>query len=224
MSEPIRLVYMGDSITFGQYIDPKDRWSATIDGWLRELRLPMEIETFNRGISGETTRQGLERFPADVQDTRPQVMTLQFGLNDCNCWDTDGGLPRVSERAFTANLVEMIERARRFGADEIVLSTNHRTLKRVRLPSGEIYDDRNARYSELTREVAAETGVALCDVWSAFAPLSDEELEPLLLPFPDQLHLSPEGNALYAETIWPFVQAAVLEVADAEPLAQVDLG
>jgi lysophospholipase L1-like esterase len=216
----IRIVYMGDSITFGQYVDSSLRWSATIDARLRELSLPIEFETFNRGISGETTRQGLERFPSDVQDLRPTVMTLQFGLNDCNCWDTDEGLPRVSERAFMANLIEMIERARRFGAEEIILSTNHRTLKRKRLPNGEIYDDRNVKYSELIREVAAETGVTLCDIFQAFAPLSDEELEPLVLPFPDQLHLSPEGNALYAETIWPFVRTAVLDVVGRESIIQ----
>jgi lysophospholipase L1-like esterase len=220
LTEPIRIVYMGDSITFGQYFDPSLRWSTTSDERLREISLTVSFETFNRGISGETTRQGLERFSTDVQELRPSVMTLQFGLNDCNCWDTDEGLPRVSERAFTANLVEMIERARRFGTEEIVLSTNHRTLKRNRLPNGEIYEDRNTRYSELIREVAAETGVALCDVWEAFEPLSDAELEPLLLPFPDLLHLSQEGNALYADAIWPFVRDAVLAVAGDESLSQ----
>lgn len=220
MSHEIRIVYMGDSITFGQYLDPSLRWTTTIDERLNELALPVSFATFNRGISGETTRQGLERFPADVQELRPTVMTLEFGLNDCNCWETDEGLPRVSERAYTANLVEMIERARRFGARQIILSTNHRTLKRHRLPNGEIYEDRNTRYSELVREVAAETGVTLCDIWQAFAPLSDEELAQLVLPSPDLLHLSQEGNALYAETIWPFVRDAALAVAADESLSK----
>ena len=49
-----------------------------------------------------------------MQELEPDVMTLQFGLNDCNCWETDRGLPRVSEEAFRANLIEMIERARLF--------------------------------------------------------------------------------------------------------------
>jgi lysophospholipase L1-like esterase len=222
VSDALRIVYMGDSITFGQYLDPADRWSTAIDARLGELDPPVEIETFNRGISGETTRQGLERFATDVQALRPHVMTLQFGLNDCNCWDSDEGLPRVSERAFSANLVEMIERARRFGALEIVLATNHRTLKRKRLPSGEIYEDRNERYSELTRAVAKETAVELCDVQQVFAPFSDEELERLVLPFPDQLHLSPEGNSVYADAIWPFVRAAVERVAGERPLRQAE--
>ena len=91
----------------------------------------------NRGVSGETTRQGLERFPNDLQQYRPDIVTLQFGLNDCNCWVSDGGLPRVSEAAYRANLREMIERARRFGARHIIMSTNHPTLRHKVLLSGE---------------------------------------------------------------------------------------
>ena len=64
-------------------------------------------------------------------------MTLQFGLNASNCWDTDRGLPRVSEAAYEANLVEMIARARKFGARHIVLSTNHPTLRHRPLASGQ---------------------------------------------------------------------------------------
>ena len=208
------VVYMGDSITFGQYLDPSVRWTALIDQRLGERFPGVELRSFNRGISGETTRMGLERFPRDVQELRPDVMTLQFGLNDCNCWETDEGLPRVSEAAFRANLIEMIERARRFGARAIVLSTNHRTLRRDVLPSGEVYEDGNERYSEIIREVAAETGVDLCDIRAVFEPFDDEQLAATLLPEPDLLHLSEEGNAIYAAAIWPHVERAVASLLE----------
>ncbi|MFO0773150.1 MAG: SGNH/GDSL hydrolase family protein [Nitrospiraceae bacterium] len=205
------LVHMGDSITFGQYVDPTLRWTSLIENRLRahERTQDRDIQTFNRGISGETTRMGLERFPSDVQALRPDVMTLQFGLNDCNCWQTDLGAPRVSERAFAANLTEMIDRARRFGAREIVLATNHRTLRRAELMSGEAYEDANARYSEVIRRVAQEAAVTLCDMREVFMPFDDATLERMLLPAPDQLHLSIEGNRVYADAIWPFVLKAV---------------
>lgn len=204
----ITVVHMGDSITFGQYLDPSVRWTSLVEERLHAEFEDVEIRAFNRGISGETTRMGLERFPRDVQDVGPDVMTLQFGLNDCNCWQTDAGLPRVSEAAFRANLVEMIERARRFGAGQIVLATNHRTLRRDVLPSGEVYEDANERYSEIVRDVAVETGVDLCDIRAAFDPFDDEKLAAMLLPEPDLLHLSEEGNAVYAEAIWPHVEHA----------------
>lgn len=214
---PLAIVHMGDSITFGQYVDPTLRWSTLIGTWLRDEFPNVEVVSLNRGVSGETTRMGLERFPRDVQESGAAVMTLQFGLNDCNCWQTDGGLPRVSERAFAANLVEMVARARRAGVSEIIMQTNHRTLRRAPLPSGEIYEDANARYSELIRAVARETESTLCDIRGVFEPLDDETLDHLLLPPPDVLHLSEEGNAVYADAIYPYVTAAVARALGLAP-------
>jgi lysophospholipase L1-like esterase len=205
---------MGDSITYGQYVDPQARWTALVEKWLEEmlLEMPFRIENINRGISGETTRMGLERFPGAVQNSSPDILTLQYGLNDCNCWETDRGMPRVSRGAYRENLTEMIARARRFGASEIVLANNHRTLREKLMPNGEQYEDANYAYGEISREVAVKTNVAFCDVHKAFSGRSMDELETLLLPYPDQLHLSAEGNRLYAETIWPFVKRAVENV------------
>ena len=123
----VTVVFMGDSITEGQYVEESSRWTHLVSASLnlKYLKSPVNLLFVSRGVSGETTRQGLERFPADVQNLQPDVMTLQYGLNDCNCWVTDRGLPRVSEPAYRANLIEMIDRARAFGAGEIVLSTNH---------------------------------------------------------------------------------------------------
>lgn len=212
----VNLVHMGDSITFGQYVETGLRWTSIIADRLTRIYLetPIHINSLNRGISGETTRMGLERFPADVQSANPDIMTLQFGLNDCNCWLSDRGLPRVSEEAFRANLIEMITRARRFGARKIILANNHPTLRHKVMISGERYEDANARYSEISREVAAATEVTFCDIRAAFAPYSAKELNDLLLPYPDHLHLSVEGNRIYAETIWPYIEDAVKAILE----------
>lgn len=209
----VTVVFMGDSITFGQYIETEKRWANGVSERLLQIYLntPVNLRLLVHGVSGETTRQGLERFPKDVQEQHPDVLTLQFGLNDCNCWQSDKGLPRVSPEAFRANLFEMIERARRFGARHIILSNNHRTLRRTVMLSGERYEDANERYSEIIRDVAGRAGVTFCDIRTAFARFSDDELEGLLLPYPDQLHLSPAGNRVYEETIWPLVRDAVAE-------------
>jgi lysophospholipase L1-like esterase len=165
-----------------------------------------------RGISGETTRQGLERFPRDVQAHAPDVMTLQFGLNDCNCWATDLGLPRVSEAAYRANLVEMIDRARRFGAREIVLSNNHTTLRQKPMLNGRTLEQQRMAYNRIVAEVAVETDVTFCDIESAFSSLDGDALAENLLPYPDWLHLSLAGHRRYAAAIEPFVATAVTRV------------
>jgi lysophospholipase L1-like esterase len=222
LDREITVVHMGDSITFGQHIDAATRWTSLLADRLGPLCADVGVRyhAHNRGVSGETTRQGLERFPVDVQDLRPDIVTLQFGLNDCNCWDTDRGLPRVSARAFEANLVEMIVRARHFGARQIVLANNHRTLRRAATASGEPYEEANRRYSEIARGVADETEVLFCDIRAVFDRFDDAELADLLLPPPDTLHLSVQGNHVYADAIEPLVRAA-LAAEDVSLVAEV---
>jgi lysophospholipase L1-like esterase len=204
------IVFMGDSITGGQYVEPSVRWTALVgDAIVREyLSTPVNFNMLVRGVSGETTRQGLERFPNDLQQYRPDIVTLQFGLNDCNCWVSDAGLPRVSEAAYRANLAEMIERAQRFGA-RVILSTNHPTLRHKVLLSGESLEQRRLRYNDIVREVAASSGAELCDMEQAFAAFDYRELAEMLLPYPDQLHLSVAGHRHYANYILPRIRGAI---------------
>jgi lysophospholipase L1-like esterase len=211
----ITVVYMGDSITEGQYVHHSVRWTTVVTASLRK-RFESSCSDlhffFNRGVSGETTRQGLERFPRDVQNARPDVVTLQFGLNDCNCWDTDNGLPRVSELAYRANLIEMIERASRFGTRHIIFSTNHPTLRHKILACGESLETRRKRYNDIVREVASTTKTTLCDIENAFNHFSETELQDMLLSEPDVLHLSARGHRYYAQTILPFLESAMNDV------------
>lgn len=207
----LTLVYMGDSITEGQYVDAALRWTDLISDRLhrRFLQSAVNLMLLNQGVSGETTRQGLERFARSVQVHQPEIMTLQFGLNDCNCWVTDRGLPRVSLDAYRANLEEMIDRARTFGARQIILSTNHPTLRRKRLLSGESLEDSRRRYNDAVRKIADERNVTLCDIDAAFGGISDDELETLLLPYPDHLHLSPKGHLRYAAVIQKVIEVSI---------------
>lgn len=214
--EPITIVFMGDSITEGQYVHHSQRWTERVTREIRAFASDLidtdQLHFFNRGISGETTRQGLERFPRDVQVLQPNVMTLQFGLNDCNCWDTDRGLPRVSEAAYRANLLEMIARARVFGAAHIILSTNHPTLRHRKLICGQTLEERRVQYNEIVREVAKEANVILCDIEKAFANVDRDQLSTMLLPEPDVLHLSQQGHEKYASAIFVYIAEAVKQV------------
>lgn len=217
----ITVVFMGDSITEGQYIDPPHRWVDIVSNELTRqyANMPFNVIFLTRGVSGETSRQGLERFPRDVQANYPDVVTLQFGLNDCNYWDTDLGLPRVSEGAYRANLVEMIERCRRFGAQQVILSNNHVTLRHTKLAGGRTLEEQRMLYNAHAKDVARETGAVFCDIESEFAGISQRDLATELLESPDLLHLSRDGHVRYARKIQAYVAAAVSAVVDARGIA-----
>jgi lysophospholipase L1-like esterase len=211
----MNLIFMGDSITEGQYVDSSMCWPALVSAKLRPIaiNLGLELNCHNRGISSETTRQALERYPRDVQGLRPDIMTLQFGLNDCNCWDTDNGLSRVSEAAYRANLLEMIDRARHFGAQYIILSTNHAILRSQVMTNGITLDENRQRYNHIVRDVALQAGVILCDIGKAFEVFSREKLAKLLLAEPDLLHLSKLGHITYADHIFPLLEKVLTQYA-----------
>ena len=168
------IVTIGDSITVGQHLDPPDvPWPV--------LLTPQE-RIIVAAVPGDTTRLGLERFPRDVQAHEPDVVVIQFGHNDCNRWETDRGLPRVSPEAYVANLAEMIDRSRTFGAVPYLCTLTPSTRSEQHAKDVELYDG-------LLRGVARERGVALIDVRASFT-------DPDYLI--DGLHLSASGHRAYA--------------------------
>ena len=137
----------------------------------------------NAGVSGDTTRLGLERFPRDVQESGADTVLIQFGHNDANCWKTDRGLPRVSNTAFGANLVEMIDRARAFGIKPVLLGMT----RPARDPA---YVEKCWQYN---RSIVIRTtvhDVPYHDMWPHFWARYFLD---------DGLHLNEEGHGLYAE-------------------------
>lgn len=172
----MKLVCIGDSITSGQYLPPECAWPQ------RLARLT-GIEVLNAGVANETTREGLERFPRHVQDRSPDLLTIQFGLNDCNRWKTDRYLPRVSLEAYRANLSEMVARAFKFDISTIVICGLTPTLK-----SREHARNRLV-YNDAAQWVAAENYVEFFP-----SPIGNKHLI-------DDVHLSEIGHRIYAEEV-----------------------
>jgi acyl-CoA thioesterase I len=165
----------------------------------------------NSSISGNTTRMALERIPDSVQKKGLVLMVLQLGMNDCNYWETDKGLPRVNPEAFRHNLLEIIDRARNFGARIVMLNTNHPSTRTVSFPyTGRSYEEGNLRYNRIIREVAQKgKETRLVDLELAFRQRMAQgvRLEDLLLA--DGLHLSLKGHDLYFETVKPLLFASL---------------
>lgn len=209
----LRVFFFGDSICFGQGVSPHLIWVNRLSQALEQCfsdRVALTVQ--NPSINGNTTRQALERMAYDVQSHAPQILLIQFGMNDCNGWETDNGNPRVSRAAFRANLVEMIERGRTFGAKHIVLGTNHPTTRTVTtLPHVDfVYDAANRDYNQITREVAAAEGTLLADAegeFDAIVKSGGASYAELLLA--DQLHLSVTGHDIYFRTRLPVMEQLI---------------
>jgi len=214
---PLRITFFGDSICVGQGISLYRGWVTQIAKRLDELvpQWGREVLVSNSSVNGRTTRQALEDMPYSVQSPGVDVLLVQFGLNDCNYWATDRGLPRVSLGAYRENVREIVDRGLRFGAKIVFVNNNHPTTRRVQvMPNTDItYEQSNERYCAELRELAKElpASVVFHDVHRHFTNLveaGEERLDDLLLE--DGLHLSARGHDVY----YRMMASAVIEAAE----------
>ncbi len=211
-----RIIFFGDSICIGQGVSPNQTWVTRLAAEAEEVygSGADAPAVYNCSVNGHTSRQALERIAFDVQSHGVDLMVLQFGLNDCNYWVTDRGLPRVGERGFAANLREIIDRALWFGARLILLNTNHPVKKVLEKHAffAVSYADSSRRYNEVVREVFrdAPPEVQLVDIeaeWEQRISEGRAQLDQLLLR--DGIHPSSKGHQLYHEIVAPHFLTAV---------------
>ncbi len=208
----LKVVFFGDSICVGQLVAPHRTWVHRVSASLCERYPLSDVVVSNVSVSGNTTRMALERMKYQVGATGVDVFYTQFGLNDANHWADEGGLPRTMPETFHANLVEILERARAWGARTLAIGTNHPVPDRDpgRWPAGiSPYPKWVERYNAIIRDVSRQTGALLIDHerdWIAGRiDLGDHLLS-------DGVHLSEKGhdryfafaNATYADLVAPF--------------------
>lgn len=71
----MKLVCMGDSLTFGFKMTRKNSWPQIVEK-------DLEIEVKNKGICGDTTAGMLSRFGQDVVEEKPAYVLIMGGSND----------------------------------------------------------------------------------------------------------------------------------------------
>ena len=207
----IDIYFFGDSILFGQDMSIEKTWVVRLGSLFDNVRVQ------NPSVNGDTTRLGLERMPHDIQNHNVDILVLGFGMNDCNYWETDNGVPRVSPDAFRANLKEIIKRARVNGVKEIILHTNHMSpKKKIMCKQTFTYQESNAYYNEIIREVASEDRELLfLDIEKMINEyLKINNLDPRSHVLPDEVHLSELGHNLYFDYMKEVLQKAICRIEE----------
>lgn len=185
--EPTKVVCFGDSVT-GVYYHTGGRRAYTdvLKLALSEAWPKTPIEAINAGVSGNTTKNALERIEKDVLAHQPDVVTVMFGLND---------MTRVAIEDYRANLKEIITRVRASGA-EVVLCTPNSVEDTADRPTAKLIE-----YAEVVRAVAAEEDVALADVYQDFAAIRARDEQAWALLMSDEIHPNMDGHEQIARSI-----------------------
>ena len=100
----ITLVSLGDSLTAGYGLAPKDGFTPKLEAYLRAKGLAVRV--INGGVSGDTSSGGLARFDWVVPDAADAII-IELGANDA--------LRGINPDVTHANLTQIIEKSRARG-------------------------------------------------------------------------------------------------------------
>ena len=81
----LRILAIGDSTTFGQYLEDRETWPAVLQSLLDAEGARAEV--LNAGVIGMSSFQGLAYLMARGFDLQPDVVIATFGFNDRSPWD-----------------------------------------------------------------------------------------------------------------------------------------
>lgn len=180
----VTIAAFGDSITAGYAVRRgfPSLWKERLAQKYPEAR----IEMINSGVSGDTTHDGLARLDWAVLAYEPDLVTINFGINDC--------VMGLGLEEFESNLVEMIKRIRGGPNSEILL------LSSEPLETSP-YDKFVLDYYEVIRRVAGEMDVGFVDVYRAWMERVEAgtPLSSLILPGLD--HPNEAGYGIIADEL-----------------------
>ncbi len=198
-----RIVLFGDSIT-EQGVKP--------NGYVTILRdtlnaLGQKIEVIGAGISGNKVSDLQRRLENDVLKKNPSVVVIYIGINDVWHFEfASRGLTGTSKPEFEKGLKEIIARIQSSGSSVILCTPS---VIGEKIDGTNKYDMMLDEYSAISRTIATQYSIPLCDLRSAFIDyLKKNNLansEKNVLTF-DGVHLNDTGNK--------FVAGQVLAVLD----------
>jgi lysophospholipase L1-like esterase len=206
------VVALGDSTT------AIDDWSgAGIESYAELLPASLaehgiRARVVNAGIGDTTTRDARERLDRDVRALSPDLVVVQFGINDS--WIDAGegrSEPRLARAEYRDNLVVIVRTLKADGSRIVLMTPNPmrwddpETIALFRAPPAllDTADERGLNslldlYAETVREVAREQDVPLADVHGAFEDYGDAPGRSIreLLIAGDGVHPSAAGQRL----------------------------
>lgn len=201
-----RLVCFGDSTTAPR--EGVDIYSAQLE------RAFPGVTVINRGRRGDTTEMALHRFQADVLESQPDIVIIQFGINDStvDVWkDQTISSSRVSLSDFTTNLRTFIDQIQAIRRRVLLMTPNQLrwTEALLALYGKPPYQPNEQKgfdfilqdYAAAVRKVAREKHVELIDIhtlYDEWETRTNRTCHELLL---DGIHPNTSGHCMVAREL-----------------------
>jgi acyl-CoA thioesterase-1 len=182
-----RIVILGDSITAGYGLDPKEAYPALLQKKITEAKLPHTVA--NAGVSGDTTAGGLRRVNWAMAKGAG-ILIIALGGND--------GLRGIPPEETRKNLLGIITKARTKNPKIKIL------IAGMQMPDN-MGPKFTAQFKTLFPDVARKSQATLIPFLIEGVG-GDEKLNQA-----DGIHPTAEGQAKVADNVWKILQP-VLEL------------
>ena len=210
------IAFLGDSVTQGCFecyvtednkiqtvFDKEHAYHSYIDRIFSMLYPNVPLNIINAGISGGNAAAGLARLERDVLCHKPDLTVVCFGLNDCG-----QGFDGLD--GYKQNLREIFTKLTESGSEVIFMTANMmNTSVSCHLPEGLLRNAANGfqqrqkdgvltAYFDAAKQVAAECGVKICDVYAKWLMLSENGVNVTELLANKLNHPTREMNWVFA--------------------------
>jgi lysophospholipase L1-like esterase len=193
-----RIVFLGDSITQAGN-DRATGYVALVRKALQE-KFGKEVEVIGAGISGNKVPDLQKRLGRDVLSRKPTLVVIYIGINDVWHGEKDAS-KGTSPAKFQAGLEDVIGRITDTGA-RVLLCTP--SVIGEKTDGSNTNDPRLEEYSAISRTVARQLKVPVCDLRKAFLQrLKKDNIEDKTkgVLTTDGVHLNDAGNTFVAKLI-----------------------
>lgn len=193
-----RIVFLGDSITQGGA--GPNGYVTMIRQALDKKHTDLKLEVIGAGISGNKVPDLQRRVDKDVIAKQPTIVVVYIGINDVWHGEKDPARGTMPDE-FEAGLKEVIGKCHDAGAT-VVLCTP--SVIGEKLDGANPLDAKLDQYSDISRKIAKELKLPLCDLRKAFLEHlkahNKNNAEKGILTS-DRVHLNLAGNQFVADTM-----------------------
>ena len=167
-----------------------------------------QIRYINAGIGGNSSRQMLARFNADILAYQPQWLLLSAGVVEVRrTHQPDRASERVTLDEYVANLTMMIAQALNIGTQVILLEpTPHARPVTDGPPEVTLQDVNNLtrQYAMALAEIAQATEVGFVSLFETFLEIENRLAGKASL-YADEVHLNARGDLLYSQLVYQYL-------------------
>lgn len=117
MNRKLKIAAFGDSLTAGNAI------GGEFENWTEIIAREHNVEVINAGVGGDTTFLGMKRFERDVLEKNPDIVFINFGMNDHLLSKEGKRYTQLSD--FEKNICYFIDELEKIGAQAVIVTPNY---------------------------------------------------------------------------------------------------